>query len=67
MGRSSSDADPIRTARGVLYSPSHAMHSRLSLLLGQDMLSHVFLALTGSREAAMLSVAIIMHPAVPFL
>lgn len=47
--------------------PSYAMHSRLSRLPGQDLLFHVFLALTGTREDAMLSVAIIMHPTVPFL
>lgn len=44
------------------------MHCSVSLPPEQEkLLSHVFLALTGSRDAAVVNVTIIMHPAVPFL
>lgn len=45
---------------------TYPMHCSVSLLSEQKLLSHVFLALTGSRDAV-LNVTIIIHPAVPFL
>lgn len=50
------------------FPPTYPAHYSVRLLPEQEkLLSHVSLALTGSRHAAVLNVTIITHPAVPFL